>query len=655
MSLKKHLVSVLVLLAVPAAFGAETASSPRLVVHLLDYLAKDYSGAVENGKVVSKGEYQEQVEFAESALKMSRELAETKGSADVVAGIESLNGLIAKKAPAGEVSALALALKQKVIALTGIVQAPTRWPSLAHGRELYQRACVSCHGVTGAGDGPAGKGLEPVPANFREMALGYGMIPFRAFNTIRVGIPGTGMTPFPMYADEDVWDLAFYVSSLHWEGKTTKASVSPADLALAATKSDEQLMDSLPGTDEEKKDKIAALRLHDGGSAGGGGGGGIAESANSLGTARNYLGAAETAYAKGDFGSAKQSALLAYLEGIEPVEPRLRANDPEFVAEIESKMAAVRSSIEARQPLESVRAAVGAAHVAIAEADQRLTSKPSSPWVAFVLTVGILLREGFEAVLILIAFLAVIRASGSKKAARWVHFGWIAAIALGFVAWFSSGWLMAISGAQREMLEGVTSLVAVAALLYVGFWLHSKTEIGRWTAFIHGSVKTALEGGSLWGLAGISFMAVFREAFETVLFLRAITLEGGSGSTGAMALGVILSLVALLAISWAILRYSAKLPIRKIFSVSSLLMAVLAVILTGKGLHALQETGALPVTSIGRLRWDLFGIYPTLETAVPQVAIALFIWGLWHLGRRTSAAPATKGAGGPDSRAGTTG
>jgi high-affinity iron transporter len=247
-----------------------------------------------------------------------------------------------------------------------------------------------------------------------------------------------------------------------------------------------------------------------------------------------------------------------------------------------------------------------------------------------------MLREGFEAVLILIALLAVIRASHSKKAARWVHFGWIGAVAVGVIAWFSSGYLMAISGAQREMLEGVTSLVAVAALLYIGFWLHSRTEIGRWTAFIHGSVKTALEGGNLWGLAAISFMAVFREAFETVLFLRAIALEGGGDSARAMGAGVALSFATLLALSWLILRYSAKLPIRKIFTLSSILMGVLAVILTGKGLHALQETGTISVTTIGRFRMELLGIYPTLETLVPQVAIAFFVYGLWQLGKRAA-------------------
>jgi high-affinity iron transporter len=251
------------------------------------------------------------------------------------------------------------------------------------------------------------------------------------------------------------------------------------------------------------------------------------------------------------------------------------------------------------------------------------------------LTVGILLREGFEAVLILIALLAVIRASDSKDAARWVHAGWASALGVGVAAWFFSGWLMAISGAQREMLEGVTALLAVAVLLYVGFWLHSRTEITRWTQFIDVQVKSMLSGRNLWGLAAIAFMAVFREAFETVLFMRALTLEGGQTGVNAMLLGATLAIGGLAALSWLLLKYSARLPIRTIFTVSSALMVILAVILTGKGLHALQETGALSVSATP-WRWstDVFGVYASWQPLIGQVAIAAIVGLLWRIGSR---------------------
>jgi high-affinity iron transporter len=284
-----------------------------------------------------------------------------------------------------------------------------------------------------------------------------------------------------------------------------------------------------------------------------------------------------------------------------------------------------------------VSSAVAAAQQSIDLAEQRLSVHASGPWVTFILTTGILMREGFEAVLILIALLAVIRAANDTTAEWWVHGGWITAVGAGVVAWFLSGWLMAISGVQRELLEGITALLAVAVLLYVGFWLHSRTEITRWRHFLDVQVRSALEGKKLWVLFTIAFMALFREAFECVLFLRAITLEGGASGTTAMLLGVAASFVILFGLSWALLRYSARIPIRRIFTFSSLLMAALAVILVGKGLHALQETGILAVTSTG-WNWssDLLGIYATWQTLIPQVVTVGVLYTLWVVGKRPS-------------------
>ena len=305
-------------------------------------------------------------------------------------------------------------------------------------------------------------------------------------------------------------------------------------------------------------------------------------------------------------------------------------------------MAAVRSAIEGQRTLAELQTLIGSANAFIDAADQRLAQRAAGPWVTFVLTAGILLREGFEAVLILIALLAVIRASGSTAATRWVHGGWLAALGVGLLSWFFSGWLLGISGAQREMLEGVTALLAVAVLLYIGFWLHSRTEMSRWTHFVDVQVKTALARRNLWGLAAIAFMAVFREAFETVLFLRAITLEGGALGTSAMAVGVAVSFIVLFALSWALLRSSARLPIRNIFNLSSILMAILAVILTGKGFHALQETGVLTVTQTWwHVTWDLLGIYATWETILPQLLILMLVYALWMFGKRPVARPGT--------------
>jgi high-affinity iron transporter len=133
-------------------------------------------------------------------------------------------------------------------------------------------------------------------------------------------------------------------------------------------------------------------------------------------------------------------------------------------------------------------------------------------------------------------------------------------------------------------------------------------------------------------------MAVFREAFETVLFLRAVWLEGGDATKTAMATGLGGSLLFLLAASWLLVNVSAKLPLRKVFSASSILMIALSVILAGKGAHSLQETGVLGVTAaLGHLRFETIGVYPTLQTLVAQAVVLAASISLWMIGKRPPA------------------
>jgi high-affinity iron transporter len=242
-------------------------------------------------------------------------------------------------------------------------------------------------------------------------------------------------------------------------------------------------------------------------------------------------------------------------------------------------------------------------------------------------------------VLVLIAILGLIRRMNIKRAARWVHLGWSSALLLGVVLWLCSEHILTISSAHRELMEGVVSLLAVTFLLYIGFWLHSKTEIHRWKEFVDGQVKALLKTGNLVGLMSIAFVAVFREAFETVLFLSTIRLEGGSETSVALLGGVSFAFILVVALAWAFLRFSSKVPIRTLFGVSSLLMGILAVIMTGKGMHALQETGILSITfSKIRIHSDLLGLYPTLETVAAQVLILAIVIGLWNLGKRPAQA-----------------
>ena len=248
-ALVRTIVSILVIAASPCFSAASSADSPRLLVHLLDYLAKDYGGAVHDGQVINEMEYREQEEFAGEALALSRRLPELSSDDELATGVAHLNDLVKGKAPPDEVSALALRLKARVISIAHVSQVPDRWPSLERGRVLYQQNCVACHGVRGAGDGPAGATLDPRPSNFVSEETGTDMSPFRAFNTIRVGIPGTAMVAWPTLSDEEVWSLAFYVTSLHIDANSPRRDATATDLERAATRTDRELLALIPGDD----------------------------------------------------------------------------------------------------------------------------------------------------------------------------------------------------------------------------------------------------------------------------------------------------------------------------------------------------------------------------------------------------------------------
>ncbi len=611
----------------------EGLESPRIVVHLLDYLAKDYAGAVDaTGKVLSESEYAEQVEFAKMAVKAAETQPVLSSSSSLKQSLATLLSDIQSKASPEKVAPLAREIQREVIRLAQIKLEPIRWPLLESGQRLFAANCVSCHGATGAGNGPLGEGLDPPPANFVDAEGMKALTPFAAFNTIRLGVPGTGMAPFAQFSDQEVWELAFYVNSLRFS-KPTEAVEFPADwspendevLGRVASRSDNALKDEMTGSVDFKDKLLAALRLHEG----------KRDQMSFLTIASTKLKEAGDHFDSKEFELAKTKALQAYLEGIEPIEPRLRATDPQSLVDIEDAMGRVRLAIESRS--EETGFAIAEAQEKIVGLRPLLTDHEMSEGMAFLASFFIILREGFEAVLIILALLGVVRAAGSKKAALYVHGGWLTATVIGIVAWFLSGWLMASSGASREYLEGITSVLAVLVLLYVGFWLHRQTEIGRWKAFLEVKVKHFLSGGNLLGLGFIAFMATFREALETVLFLRSIWLDLGQEAKVALFAGVVSSFVLVILLSWIALNYSRRLPLRTLFNASSAMMLVLATILAGKGVHALQEAGVFDVGAVPlKMRFELFGFYPTSQTLLAQVVTALLVGMLWYLGTRPS-------------------
>jgi high-affinity iron transporter len=297
-------------------------------------------------------------------------------------------------------------------------------------------------------------------------------------------------------------------------------------------------------------------------------------------------------------------------------------------------MMALRGAIGGAHGADAVHAQVARIHALLERAQDRLSGDGLSPATAFFSSLLILLREGLEAILVLAAIIAFVRKTGHREALPWIHAGWVGALALGALTWFVAAHAITISGANRELTEGITALVAAAMLLYVGWWLHRHSHAQAWQHFIRDQVSAALGKGTRSGvvvaMASVSFLAVYREAFEVVLFYQALWAQAGASGRQAVLGGIALAAVLLALLAWAILKYSVRLPIGPFFTATAWLLALLAVVFAGHGVAALQEAGVLGVSPLGSLSIPWLGVHPTLQGLGTQgVALALVLIGVW--------------------------
>jgi high-affinity iron transporter len=214
---------------------------------------------------------------------------------------------------------------------------------------------------------------------------------------------------------------------------------------------------------------------------------------------------------------------------------------------------------------------------------------------------------------------------------RYVHVGWTLALAAGAVTWVVATYVIAVSGAGREVTEGLSSLFAAVVLLGVGIWMHQKSVGGRWQAYLRAKLSAALDRRSMIFLFGLSFIAVYREVFETILFYAALWTEGQKSAIGA---GLFAGTIMLVGVAWVLLRTSRRLPVGTFFAASSLLIAVLALVLTGKGMQALQEAGWLATTPVVFPRIDWLGVFPSQQSLGAQALILSIVIIAFFVNRR---------------------
>ena len=449
------------------------------------------------------------------------------------------------------------------------------------------------------------------------------------------------MKAHPTLDDTQVWDVAFYVLSLRYQDvkndpflkeTATKSLLDSLSIEKVSTTSDIEFLKQYNVTDSAKaKLLLAAIRLNQP----------AHHSGDFITTAIKYLDGAMDLYNQGKFTEAAQLSTLAYLEGIEPLEMQLKSNDPQLMSSLEEQMHSLSQMMQQHKPAIDVNDSLISAKKTIAIAAKLVDKKEYSFLLALLMAVSILLREGLEAFLVIMVILSILKAADLKGASLWVHVGWILAILAGSVIWMVSGHLISNQVENMELMEGVISIIAVFMLLYVGFWLHGKSEIGRWKEYVQNKMKGAVKNQSMIGLAGLSFFVVFREVFESVLFLSALNIESAGKQSNAIVLGVTIAFVVVITLAFILLRFSAKLPIPQLFKVSSAVMSLLAVILAGKGIHSLQETGYAPIHGLRVMRLELIGLFPTVETCLAQAAVILvliFVWNSTGLIRKSAKA-----------------
>lgn len=251
---------------------------------------------------------------------------------------------------------------------------------------------------------------------------------------------------------------------------------------------------------------------------------------------------------------------------------------------------------------------------------------------------SILLREGLEAILIITALLAFLQKSGNSDKRRWIWGGGLLGITVSILVgvviqrFFST----IVTGTNRELIEGLTALIAAVMLFYVSFWLHSKTQLQGWQRYIREKTNAALATGSLFSLGLLSFLAVLREGAETTLFYIGIA---PSITQRDLLLGLVIATTLLVVIGGAVMMLGRRMPLKPFFTVTSLLIFYLGFKFVGVGIHALQVARVIPASpNIYLPSVDLIGMYPTWETTLLQIgmlvfAIAMVLW----LNRRAKA------------------
>ena len=666
----RHVAVVVALTCVVPAVDAQEHPVKR-VANIVTVALEEYAkGVDDHGRLISAQEYQEAVDFLADARRTAERLPGGRGDSARVL-LDSIVIAVNAKQPPDVLTALN-ARFAKSLGSEAALDLPNSPINVAEGRAIYQRACASCHGMRGLGDGPAAAALNPKPpavGSAREM---YDRSPALLYRIMSVGVAGTPMAGFAgQLTPNQRWNVVSYLMTLRanstdvaegegifaqrcaqchgmvgngdgvlsrtlsrlpteigsfaWQAERTDAQLATvvrqgmagtpmppaADLTPAQVQGVVAYLRTLPMRDHSGNGVVAKRD---------------SSSQSAASQSLSLLEQSLTAARAGRLGDASDRAFDAYL-AFEPIETPARARDPGVVASMEKLFADFKANIRDNDihGAERARDAIEATMPKVVD----LTRRTGSGYEAFVQSFLIILREGFEAILVIGAVVAFLLKTGHRERLRDIWTG----VALGLVASAVTAivlkTVLGAMPASREIIEGLTLLVAVAVLFSVSYWLISRVEAAKWQQFIREKVANALEHGGGKALAFVAFLAVYREGAETALFYQAL-FDEGPHVVLPISLGIVAGFAALAVIFTLFYRYGVRIPLRPFFSVTSVLLYYMAFVFMGKGVRELQEGNAVPITLIpGFPHVEALGLYPTWQTVLAQLLLlGLFIFAL---------------------------
>ena len=598
---------------------ADTVEGAPQALHLLDYIGADYPATVEAGQVIDESEYREQVEFLGVLQGAVAELPAKAQKTELEQGIARLKAAVVAREDGSAVARQARQLGAQLAAAYEVSQAPIITPDPTRGAPLYAQHCSVCHGASGVGDGPAGVGLTPPPANLRDAARLDRLSLYGIFSTLGLGVEGTDMPSFADQLDErQRWDLATYIAGFSSDPAQAK-SAEAFNLADLARQTPAEVLaaqgPAAAATFRAQRAQPPQVKRGPG---------------QLLDYTAATLDKSLAAYRAGDHEQAYDLSVAAYLEGFELVESSLDNVNANVRKDTEKSLMAYRQALQDGLPLEQVEQRLGAAKAKLTESAGLLGSDGLSWSLSYISGLLILLREGLEAILVLAAILAFLRNTGQQSAVRSVNIGWGLALLAGLATWALAAYVIDVSGAQRELLEGCTALFASVMVLWLGVWMHDRRHAAAWQDYIKSSL---VGGGGRFGFAILAFFSVYRELFEVILFYETLWLQAGPAGHDAVIAGGATALVLLIGLAWVILRGSAKLPLALFFGINAALLCALSVVFAGHGVKALQEAGIFGTRPVAFFDFDWLGIHADAYSLSAQAVAILAIVVLYGRSR----------------------